>query len=192
MSTGAFGPEARWQYTRVYRGFNQSSSSRSRRDFLILNLLGSSNLSSKVGPSETQGSLLEIPIQRGCLVSGKPDRNRKYNAYPSLHGQALSVSGIWRQRNLLFYCPSLLTNTQTHTPNNIAYNQNSSCHQHTRNFTICNSRQRRFLTSQYQHHRRRSLQPHHVQLPRSRCLRLSSGSRDSKPGRYCHMDRQWL
>src|SRR6266702_3295962 len=77
MSTGAFGPEARWQYTRVYRAFNQSSSSRSRRDFLILNLLGSSNLSSKVGPSEIQGSRLEIPTQRGWLVSGEPDRNRK-------------------------------------------------------------------------------------------------------------------
>jgi len=34
-------------------------------------------LSSTVGPSETQGSLLEIPAQRGCLVSGEPDRNRK-------------------------------------------------------------------------------------------------------------------
>src|SRR3989442_4864323 len=77
MSTGVFGPEARWQCTRVYRGSNQSSSSRSRRDFLILNLSGSSNLSSKVGPSETQGSLPEIQIRRGCLVSGKPDRNRK-------------------------------------------------------------------------------------------------------------------
>src|SRR3989449_9832756 len=77
MSTGAFGREARWEYTRVYRGSNQSSSSRSRRDFLILNLSSSSSLSSKVGPSETQGSLLEIPTRQGCLVSGEPDRNRK-------------------------------------------------------------------------------------------------------------------
>src|SRR3989442_5328910 len=76
MSTGAFGPEARWKYTWVYLGSNQSSSSQSRRNFLILNLSGSSNLSSKVGPSETQGSLLEIPTQRGCLVSGEPDRSR--------------------------------------------------------------------------------------------------------------------
>src|SRR5205807_866183 len=77
MSTGAFGLEARWQYTRVYRGSNRSSSSQSRRDFLIPNLSSSSNPSSKVGPSETQGSLLELPTRRGCLVSGDPDRKRK-------------------------------------------------------------------------------------------------------------------
>src|SRR2546427_2983542 len=76
MSTGAFGREARWEYTRVYRGSNQSSSSRSRRDFLILNLSSSSSLSSKVGPSETQGSVLEIPTQRGCLASREPDQSR--------------------------------------------------------------------------------------------------------------------
>src|SRR2546428_267579 len=62
--------EARWEYTRVYRGSNQSSSSRSRRDFLILNLSSSSSLSSKVGPSETQWSVLEIQTQRGCRVCG--------------------------------------------------------------------------------------------------------------------------
>src|SRR6267143_1555071 len=82
MSTGAFGPEARWQYTRVYRGSNQSSSSQSRKHFLILNLSSSSSLSSKVSPSETQWSLLEIPTQRGCLVSGEPDRNRNTRDSP--------------------------------------------------------------------------------------------------------------
>src|SRR5437899_8406557 len=98
MSTGAFGPEARWQYTRVYHGSNQSSSSQSRRDFLILNLSGSSNPSSRVSPSETQGSLLEIPIQRGCLVSGKPDRNRKKRPTSTMFWQDPEV------RDLTFYC----------------------------------------------------------------------------------------
>src|SRR6267143_7158462 len=79
MSTGAFGPEARWQYTRVYHAFKQSSNSQSEKDFSILNLSSSSNLSSRVSPYETQWSLQEIPTQRGYLVSGEPHRNRKKN-----------------------------------------------------------------------------------------------------------------